>query len=229
MMRTHPIVNGQVLSENHPKVCVRGAVAADVPQIVRIHQRAFRSYFLTRLGASFLKRYYGLVLDYHQGIVLVSEKSGTLEGFACGFLDPAEFYRLMWRSRWMFAPIALFALVRQPSLAMDVFEGIQRVQRSASQDTVRSCELSSIAMAPEASGQGSGKALLQAFIARAWSMDAERVYLNTDAHDNEQANALYQHIGFRRTHRYLQRRRRWMNEYVIDEIGCRSSIEYAAK
>ena len=227
MTRTHP-GNGQELNESRRNVCVRSAVAGDVPRIVKIHQRAFNSSFLTRLGAKFLKHYYGLVLNYHYGIVLVSERSGALEGFACGFLDPAEFYRLMWRNRWTFAPIALLALVRQPALAMDVFNGIQRVQQSASQHTVRSCELSSIAIAPEASGKGSGKALLQAFIARAWSMDAERVYLNTDANDNDQANALYQRVGFHCTHRFLQSRRRWMNEYVIDE-SCQRSFEYAAK
>ena len=42
--------------------------------------------------------YYALVLDYRTGIMLVSERPGVLEGFACGFVDPAEFYQLMWRS-----------------------------------------------------------------------------------------------------------------------------------
>ena len=38
----------------------------------------------------------------------------------------------------------------------------------------------------------------------------------TDADGNEMANALYRKSGFQHTRRFLQRKGRWMNEYVID-------------
>jgi hypothetical protein len=82
---------------------VRKATANDVPGIVTIHQKAFSHSFLTRLGGEFLGNYYGLVLNYGAGIILVSERQNVLEGFVCGFVDPAEFYQLMWRSRRTFA------------------------------------------------------------------------------------------------------------------------------
>jgi ribosomal protein S18 acetylase RimI-like enzyme len=47
-------------------------------------------------------------------------------------------------------------------------------------------------------------------------MDAQCVYLTTDADGNEMANALYRKSGFQHTRRFLQRKGRWMNEYVID-------------
>jgi ribosomal protein S18 acetylase RimI-like enzyme len=83
---------------------------------------------------------------------------------------------------------------------------------------VRSCELSSIAVAPEAAGKRLGKTLVQAFLAQAWSLDAQYVYLTTDADGNEPANALYLKSGFQHTRRFLQRKGRWMNEYVIDRM-----------
>ena len=197
---------------------VRPATAADLPGIVTIHEKAFSSFFLTRLGNEFLRRYYALVLHYRAGMVLVSERRGVLEGFVCGFVEPPEFYRLMWRNKRTFALPALSALVRHPSLAGGMLYGVQRVQTSASKEPVRSCELSSIAVAPEAGGNGLGLALVQAFLAWARSMDAQCVYLTTDADGNEPANTLYRQVGFQHTHHFLQRKGRWMNEYVITRM-----------
>ena len=202
---------------------VRPATAEDLAGIVTIHQKAFSSFFLTRLGNEFLRRYYALVLHYRAGMVLVSERCGVLEGFVCGFVEPPEFYRLMWRNKRTFALPALSALVRHPSLASGMLYGVQRVQTSASEGPARSCELSSIAVAPEACGNGLGRALVQAFVAWASSMDAQCVYLTTDADGNEQANAMYRQVGFQHTQRFLQRKGRWMNEYVIDGLGLGES------
>lgn len=194
---------------------VRRAGAADLPGIVAIHQKAFSHFFLTRLGAQFLRLYYELVLNYRAGIVLVSEGAGVLDGFVCGFVDPAEFYRLMWRNKRLFALPALSGLIRHPSLAAKILYGVRRIQTSATQGPPRSSELSSIAVAPHASGNGLGKTLVQAFLAQSWSMDAQCVYLTTDADGNEQANALYRAVGFQHVNRFLQRKGRWMNEYVF--------------
>jgi ribosomal protein S18 acetylase RimI-like enzyme len=194
---------------------IRPATPNDLPGIVIIHKQAFSNFFLTRLGDEFLRRYYALVLDYPAGVVLVSERHSTLEGFVCGFVEPPEFYRLMWRNKCAFVLPALPSLVRHPSLATGVLHGVQRIQTSASKTPVRSCELSSIAVAPDAGGNGLGKALVQAFVKEALSMDAQYIYLTTDADGNESANALYRQVGFLHTRRFLQRKGRWMNEYVI--------------
>jgi hypothetical protein len=50
-------------------------------------------------------------------------------------------------------------------------------------------------------------------------MNAQCVYLTTDAEDNEPANALYRQVGFQHTQCFLQRKGRWMNEYVMDGLG----------
>ena len=203
-----------------PTHLVRQATAGDLSGIITVHQKAFSNFFLTRLGDEFLRRYYALVLDYRASIVLVSERCGILEGFVCGFVEPPEFYRLMWCNKRAFALPALSALLRHPSLATGMLRGVQRVQSSASKGPARSCELSSIAVAPEAGGNGLGRALVQAFVAWASSMDAQCVYLTTDADSNEPANALYRQVGFQHTQRFLQRKGRWMNEYVIDGLGA---------
>jgi ribosomal protein S18 acetylase RimI-like enzyme len=224
MTRTYPT------NKHLPKVdgrsgVVRKATTNDLPGIVNIHQKAFSHFFLTRLGGEFLRNYYGLVLNYRAGIVIVGEGPGVLEGFACGFVDPAEFYQLMWRSRRTFALPVLSALVRHPSLATKVLDGVHRIQTPESEWPTRSCELSSIAVAPEASGNGLGKALMRAFLAQARSMDAHCVYLTTDAEGNDPANAFYRDVGFQHTRRFLQRKGRWMNEYVINGTEAGDSCD----
>ena len=187
---------------------------SDLRAIVTIHQRAFSEFFLTRLGSEFLQKYYGLVLQYPAGIMLVTEDRGLLEGFVCGFVDPPEFYRLMDRNRIMFVLPVLSALARNPLLTAKVWHGVNRIQAMASEGSARTCELSSIAVVPEAGGNGHGKTLIQAFLSQAWSMNAERVYLTTDAERNDSANTFYRKAGFQQTRSFLQRKGRWMNEYV---------------
>jgi glycosyltransferase involved in cell wall biosynthesis/ribosomal protein S18 acetylase RimI-like enzyme len=204
---------------------VRRATARDLPAIVNIHQRTFNQFFLTQMGAAFLRLYYKLVLDYRAGIVLVSEKHGILTGFVCGFADPAEFYRLMWRNRRAFLIPAVVALVRRPLLAANVIQAIRRVQSAAEHGPRRSCELSSIAVTPGASGNGVAGTLLRAFLNQSWAKNAECVYLTTDAEANEAANQLYQEIGFRRSCLFLQRRGRWMNEYQFHRAAADQSVE----
>jgi len=207
---------------------VRKATANDLAGIVTIHQKAFSNFFLTRLGGEFLRKYYSLVLNYHSGIMLVSERQSVLQGFACGFVDPSEFYQLMWHNKLTFALPVLSALVRHPSLITKVLYGVQRIHTPASEWPAQSCELSSIAVAPETTGNGFGKALIRAFLAQARSMDACCVYLTTDADGNDAVNAFYRDVGFQHKRRFLQRQERWMNEYVINGLeagnGCETHL-----
>jgi ribosomal protein S18 acetylase RimI-like enzyme len=121
----------------------------------------------------------------------------------------------MWRERFSFAFTALRALFRNPALGGHMIKADRRLQTSATQGPPSSCELSSIAVAPEASGRGLGKVLLRAFLERSWAKQARSVYLTTDAAGNDGANALYREIGFRRARCFQQQKGRWMNEYVF--------------
>jgi ribosomal protein S18 acetylase RimI-like enzyme len=222
-MKCPQLLKDSVVSKVRVIQRVRRAEKADLPGIVAIHQEAFSHFFLTQLGRVFLYRYYELVLRYRAGILLVSEGSDGPEGFACGFVDPEEFYALMRRRRRSFALPVLAALVRRPSLCAQIIRGMRGVKRQASQRTAQSCELSSIAVSPKAGGRGVGKALVKAFLDAAWSWGAHHVTLDTDADNNETANALYQRAGFQFCRRYEKCKGRWMNEYIIrreiDELG----------
>ena len=219
MMQTHPDTADR-------KELVRRATVDDLPGIVTIHQKAFSHFFLTRLGSEFLHNYYGLVLTYRAGIILVTEGPGALEGFACGFVDPAGFYQSMWRARWTFALPVVSALARHPSLAAKVLNGVHRIQTPVSEWPAGSCELSSIAVSPGAGGNGVGKVLIKEFLRQARQLSAHCVYLTTDADGNDAVNAFYRDVGFQHTRRFLQRKGRWMNEYVINGTEAGESCDH---
>jgi ribosomal protein S18 acetylase RimI-like enzyme len=200
---------------------IRRAAADDLPRIVDIHRKSFGNFFLTRLGCGFLHRYYRFVLDYTCGILLVSEGQNTLQGFACGFVDPAGFYRRMWRAKLTFAVPVLSALVRHPCLINKVLYGVRRIHATAAVWPEGSCELSSIAVAPERAGSGLGKALIESFLGEARSMHARCVFLTTDADGNDAVNAFYRNVGFQHTRRFVHGEGRWMNEYVIS--ACKTT------
>jgi ribosomal protein S18 acetylase RimI-like enzyme len=131
----------------------------------------------------------------------------------------------MWHTKLTFALPVVSALARHPSLITKVLYGVKRIHTPMSEWPPRSCELSSIAVAPEASGNGAGKRLIRAFLARAQSMDARCVYLTTDADGNDAVNAFYRNVGFQHTRRFMQREGRWMNEYVINRVEPGGSCE----
>jgi len=163
--------------------------------------------------------------SFHAQAFLVSERHGVLNGFVCGFADPAEFYRSMWRNRLIFALPAVGALLRHPSLGANMVNAVRRIQTTATQGPPLACELSSIAVAPEAAGKGLGKSLLRAFLARSWAQRAQCVYLTTDAEGNEGANELYREVGFQHSRRFLQQKGRWMNEYVFHRVPASQPVE----
>jgi ribosomal protein S18 acetylase RimI-like enzyme len=68
-----------------------------------------------------------------------------------------------------------------------------------------------------------GRKLLQAFLEQ--SRNTQCVYLTTDAEANESANRLYREIGFQHSRRFLQRRGRWMNEYVFRHKPANEPVE----
>jgi len=208
-----------------PTALIRAATAEDLSGIVTIHQQSFADFFLTRLGASFLRQYYSLVLNYRSGIVLVGESPGALRGFASGFLEPGEFYRLMWRARLTFALPVIAALFRHPSLVTRVLHGVRRIHNTASPWPEGSCELASIAVSPSSGGNGLGKALIQAFLAQARSRNARCIFLTTDADGNDAVNAFYRNVGFRHTRRFRQGEGRWMNEYVMNGLEACNPCE----
>jgi ribosomal protein S18 acetylase RimI-like enzyme len=199
---------------------IRVATQADLPQVVVVHQAAFKGFLMTELGPRFLRGYYQQVLAYPHHLFLVWQSAGEapIEGFVAGFLHPHAFYQQLRARKWSLALGAATHLICHPHRWGRVLASLRRAQTLAQPcDTGKlTAELASLAVLPQSQGKGIGKVLTLAFLQAAQDKGAQRVYLTTDALNNDAVNAFYQRLGFRVARQFWHTPQRLMNEYVYD-------------
>lgn len=176
-------------------ITIRKMVAADLPSVVNVHQKAFKGFFLEKMGPRFLLCYYQAVLNYNNSFafVAVDEKDGLL-GFTTGFRNPDQFYVYFRKVRHRLLPAIALAVVRNPSLIRDIIRNSRRVSNTINSDAMN-VELSSIASS--ASGKGIGKALLNKFCSEAFGGGARMIELKTDEMENNKVRRFYEMAGFK--------------------------------
>ncbi len=167
-------------------------------ELAILHASAFPGFFLTKMGARFIREYYRSVLMYEHGILIIASNGGGLVGLAAGFVEPRGFYRFLRRRAWHFLLPSVEAMMRRPGILVHLFHGIWRTTSNSNQNSSspQTCELASLAVSPGASGQGLGRTLVESFCLAAEKMAATRIELTTDSFDNERVNRFYQSIGF---------------------------------
>lgn len=197
----------------------RNAQSSDLRSVVGIHQQAFAGFFLTRLGPNFLMKYYRLVLERPDGMLIVAASDKNVAGFVAGFASPAGFYNEMKKRKISFALAAIPALLRSPGIARKLLLDFHEVKNNADpglDPEPGRGELSSIGVAPAWSGKGVGRELLAAFIARAGELGLKAITLTTDADGNDAVNQFYLKAGFRLSRVFTRGRQRRMNEYLLN-------------
>lgn len=195
---------------------IRPARITDIGAIATVHEKAFTGFFLARMGASFLRAYYQLVLDYPGGLLLVTEDEDGLNGFVVGFVNPPAFYEYMSRMRRRLLWPSIRALLRRPSLVPRALFNRRRIEWYDGTAEPYLCELSSIAVLPGTSGRGLGGRLVEAFCDEAARRGCRQVVLTTDADENESVNAFYLRSRFVLDRTFPSGRKRLMNVYVRD-------------
>jgi ribosomal protein S18 acetylase RimI-like enzyme len=193
---------------------VRAARTEDVDAVVGIHLLSFPGFFLTFLGADFLRLVYSELLKDKEGILLVADQTGSLGGIVSGVTRQSGFYgRLLRRQKWRFAAATVGALVRRPSIAGRLLRVLKK-PKEASEASAEAC-LMSIAVAPQAARRGLGVALVRAFCDELRVRSVSRFCLTTDRDENEEVNAFYARLGFELGRTFTTPEGRRMNEYVM--------------
>lgn len=202
---------------------VRPAMPEDVSGMVDIHLSSFSGFFLSYLGPAFLLELYEGTLQDPSGIGYVMDSERSLIGFVCGTAQPVGFYSRLLKNRWWrFALASIGPALKRPIIVPRLFRAFAMPSRATRQEERGT--LMSIAVRPEAQGQGHGRTLVMAFLDEARRRGLRHVDLSTDRDDNEAANRFYQSLGFVCTYTYLTPEGRAMNEYVIDLRMIRSNL-----
>lgn len=179
---------------------VRPMQGDDLAGVVAIHRAAFPNFFLSFLGPRFLHVFYGFVAD--EGIALVALADGRLAGFVAGVPDPRSFYRRLLRRRVVKIALAIVPVtLRRPSTLVRVARRV-RQRTSAGGHESPGAELMSLAVDPAWQRRGIGRALVAAFAERVAAAGVSRLWLTTDAAENDRVIRFYEDLGFQRSREF---------------------------
>ncbi len=180
--------------------------------LAALHEKAFPHFFLTQLGAPFLRTLYtGYIEDQDSGII-VAEKEGKLIGFIAFSNDYPRFYKgLIKHHLFKFAICSLSAAIRHPSFIKRLLRAFKKSESVVK--TEKYVELASICVDPEIQSKGIGSKLID-YMKDIVDFDTyEYINLETDADDNDGVNKFYVNNGFILSRQFVTPEGRRMNEY----------------
>jgi len=196
------------------ELVVRPMRADEAAAVVAVHLESFPGFFLTFLGADFLRLLYESISNDTQGVVLVVASGQTIQGFVAGVTQQRGFYRrLVNQKKWRFAKASIKALLKRPAIAARLIRALHRPADS-NNSSAEAC-LMSIAVRPAAQGRGIGKLLVEAFCQEMARREVSCVCLTTDRDDNEATNRFYQSLTFNLSRTLVTPEGRVLNEYLL--------------
>ena len=184
----------------------------EVEQIVAIHLSSFPGFFLTFLGKGFLKYLYkGFILHPDSGILVAKEESRTV-GFLAYSTELSKFYSfILKRFLFPFAWYGFLGALRSPKSILRIIRAL--TYPSAKKTDEKYIEISSIAVDPTVQTKGIGSELVKHLCGMFKDSEFQVIRLETDAENNDVANAFYQKNGFEIEHVSKSSEGRRMNHY----------------
>lgn len=173
------------------------AVQADIEDVAKLHIQVFPDFFLTSLGASFLKELYAGFLSHSSGIFLVAKEEGLIVGFVAGTSSPKVFFSDLRRGRCIaFFIKAIPSIFRNPLPVCKKLFYAATYRGDAPVANPSAALLSSIGTSHSCRGTGVAGSLMIEFESEAMKHGAGHVFLTTDASDNDRVNAFYRKQGY---------------------------------
>ena len=168
----------------------------DIESVVKIHQNAFKGFFLEQMGSMFLKKYYMYTLKYKDSIALVShDNDKKIIGFCVGFFNPGEFYNFFYAHKIELIPSILTGFIRKPIILINIIRNIFRVSNERKiVSNNNQYELASIGV--ETNTKGIGSILLKQFIKSVEDAGSKKIVLTTNKFNNEKVHTFYKKHGF---------------------------------
>ncbi len=193
----------------------------DARRVAELHAGQISTGFLSFLGPRFLARLYRRMVRSPHAFVLVAETSGgpatgeqdpagrdpggtlgrreasPVLGFVAGATDLAALYR-----SFLVRDGVPAALAVAPRLALSWRRALETLRHGqGGPGTARGTELLAIAVDPAATGHGTGRQLVDGFLAEVAARGAAAAYVVVGA-TNERAVALYRRAGFAEAERF---------------------------
>ena len=182
---------------------IRKATINDVDTIVEIHLDAFKGFFLTSLGSSFLKFYYTCFVKSSETMTMVAEEEGIVYGFSASTKVCKGFNSRLIKSNLLaFGMLSLKMLFTSPEALIRLVKNLTK-KGECVEDNEDYAELYSIGVSQSAQGKGVGKKLLATSEEILKKEGVRRVSLTTDYDHNEQAVGFYHSMGYETLYEFV--------------------------
>ena len=181
---------------------IRKATLKDIKGIVEGHCSAFKGFFLTELGSSFLQLYYSSYFMESTAVLLVAENYGEVVGFSSATSLSAGFNtKLVKKNFFRYALKGCVIAFSKPKALINLAKNWSH-RDSSVVDNGEYAELMSIAVSPDTQGGGIGKLLIQETEEIMKSLGANKFSLTTDFYNNESTIAFYKRCGYEVMYEY---------------------------
>lgn len=174
-------------------ISVTNAVLADVPDVVCVHEQAFRGFLLTDLGPRFLSSLYAGFITIPDGRLLVARNADDkIVGLLAATCAPSDFFRIMRRRRGIHMAIsAVPSLLRHPLRIGERLLSALFYRGDQPEELPGYWLLSSLGVASDEGHKGVASALISHFLDNSHRSGAEGVYLLTDQQNNDSVLKFY--------------------------------------
>ena len=182
---------------------IRKATINDVNTIVEIHLNAFEGFFLTSLGAEFLRFYYSCFVRSNETVTMIAEENGVIYGFSASSKFCKGFNSRLIKSNLIaFGLLSFKLLLIKPVSLLRLVKNLSKKGENVI-DNEDYAELYSIGVCKSAQGKGVGKMLLLKSEQVMKEEGVTRVSLTTDFDNNEQAVGFYHSMGYETLYEFV--------------------------
>ena len=182
---------------------IRKATINDVDTIVEIHLNAFEGFFLTSLGAEYLRFYYSCFVRSNETVTMIAEENGVIYGFSASSKFCKGFNSRLIKSNLIaFGLLSFKLLLIKPISLLRLVKNLSKKGENVI-DNEDYAELYSIGVCKSAQGKGVGKMLLLKSEQVMKEEGVTRVSLTTDFDNNEQAVGFYHSMGYETLYEFV--------------------------
>lgn len=182
---------------------IRKATINDVDTIVEIHLNAFEGFFLTSLGAEFLRFYYSCFVRSNETVTMIAEENGVIYGFSASSKFCKGFNSRLIKSNLIaFGLLSFKLLLIKPISLLRLVKNLSKKGENVI-DNEDYAELYSIGVCKSAQGKGVGKMLLLKSEQVMKEEGVTCVSLTTDFDNNEQAVGFYHSMGYETFYEFI--------------------------
>ncbi|MEE0957811.1 MAG: GNAT family N-acetyltransferase [Ruminococcus sp.] len=180
--------------------------------VVDLHLLTFKGFFLSSMDRGFLYCMYRSMCEFEDSTVLMAFDGDRPIGFIAYVTNISNLYKYMIQRHLLtFGWHSFLAFLRKPSICAKLFRALK--MPSTTKRNVRTVKLSSIGVDPEYRKHGVGSKLITEMKNNTDFDIIDYITLETDAVDNDHANAFYKKNEFRFSYQFVTPEGRAMNVY----------------